>query len=384
MKRLRIAIVACLLFFCSFILGLIFIPGCSKEQPEPDEIKIAAAMPLTGDGAFYGEPQRKAAAMAVEEINNNGGLLGRKLILLAHDDKAQATEAVNLAHMFAANRDIAGVIGHPNSGNAIAASKIYHDHQIPYVATSPTNPTLTQQGFENVFRFAPTDDMQGISGAKFIFDNLKVDSIVVIHDNASYGKGLADGVKRHFESLGGKILLFDAIIAGERDYRSILSKVASLNPKVVFYGGMMPEGAVLVRQAKELGIDSQFVFGDGCFDEKLKGLAGTSCSNVYISFLAPPWEEVPDAEAFVKKYKERHRSVPPFAPYGYDAVLVLAEAIKKANSSRRENIIGALRDPEFEVQGVTGKIKFDKNGQTVGRLFYFYTFDAEGKLALKE
>ena len=360
-------------------LAIVLIVTQTKKGP-----KIAAAMPLTGDGAVYGDPQRRAAELAIEEINKKGGLLGKKISLLAQDDKAQPADAVNIAQFFTSRNDIVGVIGYPNSGNAIPASKIFHSHKMPYMATSPTNPVLTQQGYDNVFRFAPTDDMQGISGAEFIFNRLKIHSVIIIHDNASYGKGLATQVKERFKSLGGKVLLFDALIAGENDYRSILSKAKGYKPEAIFFGGMMPEGSILVRQAKELGLQTKFIFGDGCFDEQFKKLAGTDCRNVYISFLAPPWEAVPTAKEFVEKYKARYGSVPPFAPYGYDAVIVLAEGVKRASSLDHEKIIQALHDPTFVVQGVTGEIKFDKNGQTISRRFYFYTFNEEGKLVLYE
>jgi branched-chain amino acid transport system substrate-binding protein len=366
------------------VMALAIVLIVTQTKKEPKEISIGAAMPLTGEGAVYGEPQRRAAELAVQDINNKGGLLGKRITLDAQDDKAQPADAVNIANLFTSLRDVAGVFGYPNSGSAIPASKIFHSRKMPYVATSPTNPILTQQGFENVFRFAPTDDMQGISAAEFIFNRLKVHSIVIIHDNASYGKGIAMQVKKHFESLGGNVLFSEALITGERDYRSVLLKSKSYKPEAIFYGGMMPEGSILVKQAVELGLDTKFVFGDGCFDEKFRELAGTNCRNVYISFLAPPWEAVPTAKEFVEKYKARYGPVPPFAPYGYDAVIVLAEAIKRANSLAHEKIIQALSDPGFIVQGVTGEIKFDQNGQTTGRRFYFYIFNEQGKLVLYE
>ncbi|MCJ7587393.1 MAG: branched-chain amino acid ABC transporter substrate-binding protein [Candidatus Aminicenantes bacterium] len=366
------------------VVALAILLIVTQTKNEPKEIKIGVILPLTGEGAVYGEPQRRAAELAVEDINNKGGLLGKKVTLLAQDDKAQPADAVNIAHLFTSRNDIIGVIGYPNSGNAIPASKIFHSRKMPYVATSPTNPILTQQGFENVFRFAPTDNMQGISGAEFIFNRLKDHSIVIIHDNASYGKGIATQVKEHFESLGGNVLLSEALIPGERDYRGVLLMAKSYKPEAIFYGGMMPEGSILVRQAEELGLKIVFVFGDGCFDEHFKKLAGTNCRNVYISFLSPPWEAVPTAKEFVQKYKARYGPIPPFAPYGYDAILVLAEGINRAKSLDHEKIIQALRDPGFVVQGVTGEIKFDQNGQTTGRRFYFYTFNEQGKLVLYE
>lgn len=368
-------------FLATVLSVLVVCPlGCKKEEPQAKEIKIGAAMPLSGDGAVYGEPQRRAAQIAVDEINQKGGLLGKKVILLAQDDKAMPTEAVNIAHLFTTTSGVVAVIGYPNSGNAIAASKVLNADEMPYVATSPTNPVLTQQGFRNVFRFAPTDDAQGVSGAQFILHQLKVRAIAIMHDNASYGRGLASQVRDHFQSLGGQVLLFDALQPGEKDYKSILLKSAAFKPEVIFYGGMLPEGVILVRQAEELGIKTKFVFGDGCFDETFKGLASASCENVYISFLAPPWDNVPSASKFAEEYKARYGPVPSFAPYGYDAVTVVAEGIKRVNSTESVKIINAMHDPNFVVQGVTGRIQFGPDGQTPNKQFYFYTFDKQGKL----
>ncbi|MGD8719887.1 MAG: branched-chain amino acid ABC transporter substrate-binding protein [Candidatus Zixiibacteriota bacterium] len=354
--------------------------ACKKKEPET--IKIAIVTPLTGDGAVYGVPQKNAAEIAVNEINENGGLLGRKVELLPYDDKADPKEAVTIANKVVTLPGITGVVGHPNSGNAIPASKIYKESGLPYVVTSATNPEITRQGFENVFRFAPTDDMQGISAARFISETLGVDNVAVIHDNAAYGKGIADNVKQESEKLGLKVVLYDALNPGQKEYRAIIEKLKGVTPAVVFYGGMAPEGAKLVKQAKELGLETTFVMGDGCFDEKLPELAGTDCKNVCVSFLAPPWGEVGSAKGFVEEYKRDFGDVPAFAPYGYDAVKVLAAGISKAESQDHEAIIEALRAPGFSVEGVTGKITFDDNGQTTDRSFYFYTFGDDGRFKL--
>ena len=302
-------------------------------------------------------------------------LLGQKVILDAQDDQANPTLAVNVARYFVSNKNVVGVIGFPNSGNAIAAAKIFNENNMPYVASSPTNPILTQLGYKNVFRFAPTDDMQGISDAEFIHNKLGINHLVILNDNQAYGNGLATQVKNHFEKLGGKILLFDNIVAAQKDYRNILTKVKTLKPKVVFFGGMLEEGAKLVKQAEEIGLKTNFVFGDGCFDEKFKELSGTDCKNVFISFLAPPWDEIPTAKQFVEKYKSKYgHDVPPFAPYGYDAIFVLSEAIEKSKSMNKGEIINQLRQNNFKTDGITGIIEFDENGQSLKKAFYFYGF----------
>lgn len=356
----------------------------ATRHQDPDVIKIAFIAPLTGDGAVYGVPQRNAAQVAVDEINAQGGLLGKKLELVPFDDKASPKEATTIANKICVMKGVVAVVGHPNSGTAIPASKLYNRRGIPFVVTTATNPVITHQGFNNVFRFAPTDDMQGSSAAHFIYHKLSVHKLVIIHDNTAYGKGLAENVKGTFASLGGDVPLYDAIMPGQQEYRGIIAKISEKKPKAVFYGGMMPEGAKLVRQAKELGLDTIFIFGDGCFDEQFRNLSRTDCRNVYISFLAPPWEKLTSANKFCQKYKAQFHSLPAFAPYGYDGIMVVAEAIRRAKSTDAQKLIRALHDPTFSLQGVTGKITFNNRGQTVDRRFYFYTFDTRGQLVLHE
>jgi branched-chain amino acid transport system substrate-binding protein len=367
------------MYLILFVLSLVVF-GCTNNN---DTIKIGAAMPLTGDGATYGVPQRNAMQLAVEEINANGGIIGKKIVIDFQDDKAQTKEAVNIAQRFSLDKNIVAVLGYPNSGNAIAASKVFNQNNIPYIATSPTNPYLTRQGFNNVFRFAPTDSMQGLSIAEFIKNKLHINDLIILHDNGAYGKGLALIVEKCFKETGGNILLFDGIIPGKKDYKTNLLKIKGLNPRCIFYGGMMPEGIILVKQADELNVKTNIVLPDGCYDITFSKQSGTDCKNVYFSFLSPPWEEFSSSKIFTTRYQNKfHESVPPFAPYGFDAVLVLTEAIKIAKSSQRNDIINTLRGKNFQVNGITGKITFDKMGQSVDRRFYFYSFSPEGRLVL--
>jgi branched-chain amino acid transport system substrate-binding protein len=360
-------------------LVVLFI-SCNQRK---ETIKIGFSSPLTGDGAVYGVPQKNAAQLAIDEYNNKGGVLNKKLILIPQDDKAEPKEAVNNANYFVSNSDIVGVIGYPNSGNAIAAAKIFSDKSMPFIASSPTNPVLTELGYHNIFRFAPTDDFQASSSSEFILNKLKINKIAVIHDNEAYGKGIAEGLRKNFTELGGEVGFFDAIQAGNQDFKSILIKVSKSKLNTIFYGGMLREGALLIKQAKELGLKIDFIFGDGCFDNHLEELAGTDCKNVFISFLAPPWEELESSRNFVESY---HRTfnigVAPFAPYGYDAVKVLVEAIKAANSTEKDKILKVLKSSDFKLNGITGEITFDEKGQNHNQRFYFYTFNEDGKLVL--
>ncbi|MBA7523419.1 Leucine-, isoleucine-, valine-, threonine-, and alanine-binding protein [subsurface metagenome] len=370
------------------LISIVIFYGCSSnsnkknDDAEKKVLIIGASLPLTGEGAEYGVPQKNAMELAIDDINNSGGINGLKVKLDAQDDKALPLEAVNITQRFVA-KNIIGVVGYPNSGNAIAASKILYENSIPFVPSSPTNPKLTEQGYNNIFRFVPTDDMQGKTGAEFIFNILNVKSIVIIHDNAAYGKGIALQVEKFYKALGGEILSIETIEAGKNDYRTVLHKISEINVDAIFYGGMTEEGAVLIKQAKELNMDISFIFGDGCFSNKLLELSGTDCKNIYISSLTPIWSDLSTTKEFIKKYESKFgEDLQAFAPYGYDAVLTLCEALRQAKSLEKDEIIKTLGKPNFKVNGVTGEISFGDKGQITDRGFYFYRFNSVGQLIL--
>jgi len=366
------------LFICLFF---VFIPACNEK--EKTDIKIAFIGPFSGDNAVFGVPQKNAALLAVDKINKNGGINGKEIQLITEDDMGDPKAAVSAAQKIVIDKNIVAVVGHPNSGCAIPASKIYNENKILFITSTATNPALTMQGFSNVFRFAPTDDMQGFSIAEFVFNYLNLKNIVLLHDNGAYGKGIERNVKKRYLEIGGNILFEDAINPKSRDFKAILNKIKKIKPEIVFYGGMLPEGTKLVKQSKEINLDTLFVFGDGCYDESFIKLAGTSCENVYISFLAAPVEEMTSAKEFYFEYKERFGDVPSFfTPYAYDAINLIADIIIKSKSISRGDIMKTIQDQSYSFNGITGKIKFNKMGQTTDRSFYFYNFNNKGKLSL--
>jgi ABC-type branched-subunit amino acid transport system substrate-binding protein len=362
-------------YFVLVILAFLFIAGCGRK-----ERVVVAIAPLTGEGAVYGKPQVEAAQMAVDEINAAGGLLGEQIKLIPYDDKKDPKEAVNIAQQVITNDNVVSVIGHPNSATAMAASKVYHQHKYPFIISSATNPKITEQGFDNVFRFVPTDVMQGKSIALFAKNTLGKNKLWIVYSNMEYGKGLAESIRESFAALGGEIKFFDAVQPNAPDYKTILSKLKTLRPDLIAFPAMLPEAAKFIRQMKELKLEAFVLLGDGAFDEQLVSLSSANCANVAVSFMAPPWETLPNAARFVAAFKQKYGSVPPFAPYGYEAMSVLAAAVRKAGSLDREKVLAALRSPDFAVDGITGGIAFDQQGQAKDRLFYFYRFDGKGKL----
>ncbi len=362
-------------YFTFVVLIFLFIAGCGRKEPV-----VIAVAPLSGEGAVYGKPQVEAAQMAVDEMNAAGGLLGEQIRLIPYDDKKDAKEAVSIAQQVVTNKNVVAVLGHPNSSTAMAASKVYHQHKYPFVISSATNPKITEQGFDNVFRFVPTDAMQGKSIAIFARNTLGKNKLWIVYSNMEYGKGLAESIRESFVALGGEIKFFDAVQPNVTDYKTILSKLKTLKPDLIAFPAMLPEAAKFIRQMKELKLEAFVLLGDGAFDEQLVTLSNTNCANVAVSFMAPPWETIPTAQSFVTKFKQKYGTLPPFAPYGYEAMNVLTAAVRKANSFDRDKIISVFRSPEFAVDGITGRITFDDKGQAQDRLFYFYKFNTGGKL----
>lgn len=360
-----------------FLLALLgfFVGGCGKQ-----EIVVIGVAPLSGAGAVYGKPQMDAAAMAVEEINQSGGLLGKQIRFIPYDDKADPREAATIAQQVVTNGDVIAVVGCPNSGTAMAASKVYNQYGYPLIVSSATNPKITEQGFKNVFRFVPTDAMQGRSIALFAKDSLRKNDIWIVYSNMEYGKGLAQSIRDNFLAVGGNVKYFDAVQPDAAEYRSTILKLKKTKPDLIAFPAMLPEAAKFIRQLKEENVTATVLLGDGAFDEQLRPLSGTNCNNVILSFLAPPWESIPTAAAFVRKFKQRYGSLPPFTPYGYETIQVLAAAVRKAASFERDRIIAALRTSGFSVDGIIGRIAFDQNGQAKDSFFYFYKFDSNGKL----
>lgn len=351
----------------SFLLATAFY-GCGKKE---DVIKIGLASPLTGDQAAIGQDLANAAILAIDEANEKGGLLGKKILLVTADDKADPKEAVNVAHRFAIDKSIVAVIGHLNSGCTLPASSVYNEAGLAMITPCATNPKITLQGFKNVFRTCTTDAVQGSAGGEFAVKVLKKNKIVVLHDKTPYGQGLAEEFEKSARNNGAKILLFEGITSRELDYTAILTKVKHLQPELIYFGGMYPEGALLAKQMKGLKIKAKFMAGDGLYAPEYINLAGISSDGTIISFLAPPFEEIPTAKEFLKKFNERYGEIKTYAPYAYDTANIIIEAIKRAGEPDRAKVIEEIRKTK-NYNGVIGLLTYDENGDNLNKNIYFY------------
>lgn len=327
-------------------------------------IKIGHVAPLTGGIAHLGKDNENGARMAVDEINAAGGLdVGGKkykLELLAEDDKADPKEGT-LAAQKLVDAGVVAVVGHLNSGTSIPASKIYADANVVQVSPSATNPKLTEQGFKTTFRVVANDNQQGSVLANYAATEMKAKTIAIVDDRTAYGQGLADVVEKVAKEKGLKVVAREFATDKTTDFNAILTKIRAAKPDVVMYGGMDATAGPMAKQMKQLGIKSKLLAGDGVCSPEFIKLAGDAADILTCSMAGEAVEKLAKGEEFKAKYKAKfNQDVQIYSPYSYDAVYVIADAIKRAGKVDKAAIVAAM--PATNYTGVTGQIAFDEKG----------------------
>jgi branched-chain amino acid transport system substrate-binding protein len=244
---------------------------------------------------------------------------------------------------------------------------------MPMITATSTADDLTLQGYDNVFRVVLRDSDQGPAGAIFAKEKLGARRVAVLDDKTAYGKGLAEAYKNKAVELGMDIVARDAFNVGDKDFSTLVTKLIAAQPDVIFIGGMYPETSLLVKQARPRGFKAVVMSGDGAYVPKLIDIAGDAAEGLIASFIAPPWDETQAAVDFVNKYKAKYgEDVKSYAPLAYDATMILAEAIKRANKADRAAIIAAMHAPDFSYKGIAASYQFDANGDVTTKQPYFY------------
>ncbi|HBR22443.1 MAG TPA: branched chain amino acid ABC transporter substrate-binding protein, partial [Nitrospiraceae bacterium] len=266
MKKLSVLLLA-------LIVSTLIFYGCQKKE---DVIKIGIAGPMTGDQAKMGTDFKNGVTLAVEEWNAKGGVLGKKIEIMVEDDQHEPKQAVSIANKIV-NAGAVGIIGHFNSSCSIPASDVYNRAGIPMISPGSTNPQLTEKRYKGVFRVCGRDDQQGKVGAEFVINELKLKKIAIIHDKTTYGQGLADEFKK-FITGKVEVVYYSGIIQGDKDFKTVLTAMKDKKPELIYFGGIYPEAGLIVRQAKELGINVPLMSGDGTIDPKFIEIAGVKAA----------------------------------------------------------------------------------------------------------
>jgi branched-chain amino acid transport system substrate-binding protein len=353
----------------------------APAAPAPATVKIGHVAPLTGGIAHLGKDNENGARLAVEEINAAGGIDAGgtkiKLELVAEDDKADPKEGT-LAAQKVVDAGVVAVVGHLNSGTSIPASKIYSDAGVTQISPSATNPKLTEQGFKTTFRVVANDNQQGAVLANFAANEMKAKTIAIIDDRTAYGQGLADVVERVAKEKGLKVVAREFTNDKATDFNAILTKVRGAKPDVVMYGGMDATAGPMAKQMKQLGIKAPLLAGDGVCSPEFIKLAGDAAGILSCSMAGEAVEKMAKGADFVAKYKAKfNQDVQVYSPYSYDAVYVIADAIKRAGKADRAAITAAM--PATSYTGVTGTIAFDEKGDIKGGAISMFNVK-DGKL----
>ena len=366
--------------------------ACGKQETPPpgasnnaapvaqaaEVVRIGHVGPLTGGIAHLGKDNENGARLAVEEANARGVEIGGrkvKLELLAEDDQADPKVGTTVAQKLI-DAKVSGVVGHLNSGTTIPASALYEQAGIPMISGSATNPKLTEQGFKHIFRIVGRDDQQGPAVANYLLTEVKPKTVALIDDATAYGEGLANEVEKTLKAAGVQVLPREKGDDKTADWKAVLTKIKGKKPDAVFYGGMDATAGPLLKQARELGIQAPFAFGDGGCTDKMAELAGAAAEGMFCSQAGIPVQAA--NRKFLDAYKARFKIEPIlYGPFTYDAANLLIAAMQKAGSSDPAKYLPTLAD--LRLEGATGHLEFDAKGDRKDAEMTIFTLKA-GKI----
>lgn len=353
-----------------FLLGACGSPKASDSGGSDDAktIKIGGNFELSGAVAAYGEAENEGVKLAVEEINKDGGIDGKKIEYVSKDNKSDNNEAASVAANLTTKDEVVAIVGPATSGATKATLPNLTKAKTPAVTPSGTDDAITvQKGKvqDYIFRSCFQDSFQGIVLAKYADENLKADKAVILGDNSS---DYASGLKKAFkETYKGEIVAEENFTAGDKDFQAMLTKIKDKDFNVIYIPGYYTEAGLIIKQAREMGIEQPIIGADGFGDEKLIETAGASnVKNVYytghFSTKAPATDKVePFVAAFEKKYGKQPSS---FNALAYDSVYMIKQAIEDEGKATSEAINKGLANLK-DFEGVTGKITMDKEHNPV-------------------
>ncbi|WP_303691113.1 ABC transporter substrate-binding protein [Megamonas hypermegale] len=367
------------------MLGSVF-AGCGGEEAaNSNEIKVGANFEITGNVANYGTTARDGFKLAIKEANEAGGIDGKQIVIVEADNKSDPAESANAATKLISDDKVVAIVGPATSGAVQAESQIATENKIPIIAPCATSPDITVENGqvkEFVFRGCFIDPLQSNTMANFAANELKAKTAVIYLDSSTdYSKSLAEVFKNKFEALGGKVVMQEAFVAKDQDFKAALTNIKTANADVIYIPAYYEEVGKIVKQARELGITQPILGTDGWDDTKVVDIAGADAlNNTY--YVTHYIDTDPDVKAFVDSFTKEYGHAPGvFAALGYDAGKMLVDAIKRAGSTDPVAIQKALAETK-DLQVGTGKLTVDENHNLIKNAFIIEMKD--GVKTLKE
>jgi branched-chain amino acid transport system substrate-binding protein len=357
---------AALLGWAFLVAGMLGLTGC---QEKAETVRIGLAGVQTGQDGQIGTPIIFGAQIAIEEWNACGGVLGKMIEPVIRDDEGKPAQAVAVANELV-SQEVAGVIGHFNSGCTLPASEIYHAAKVLQLTPCSTNPQVTERGLGTLFRICGRDDEQTRVAADFVKQKLGVKKVAILHNKTAYGQGFAEYFKKFFEAAGGQVVLFDGVASEELDFRANVTAIRASGAQALYWAGMYGQAGPLFNQVRQAGLDIPFISGEGSIVTELIQTIGPNPKGVYLTF-GQDYRNSPAAQEFLKVYRARYGEEGPYAVYGYDAAQVLLRAIQTAGTTEATAVAKALREGKFET--TLGTAEFDAKGDVKRSQFILWT-----------
>ncbi|WP_291425795.1 branched-chain amino acid ABC transporter substrate-binding protein [Deinococcus sp.] len=339
-------------------------------------VKIATITPLSGQNSNLGIQIKNSVQLAVNEMKPEFAKLGMNLSLVGYDDQGDPATGTAQARRVAADKTVLGVIGALQSGVSIPASAALAPSHVVMISPSNTAGKVTDRGLKNMNRVCARDDAQGPAGGDFVVKNLKAKKVYVLNDKTPYGQGLADEAEKTMKAAGATIVQSEGIDSAERDFTALITKIQTLKPDALYFGGIYGQAGPLAKQLRDKGVTIPLVGGDGFDSDDMIKLADTGANNIFFTTVAPPLDAAPTAKALAASYQKTFGSeIQGFGIMSYDAAKVVLQGMlnaARANGNKaptRAQVETSVRSGTFK-NLVTGEVAFDRNGDRKSAKMY--------------
>jgi branched-chain amino acid transport system substrate-binding protein len=348
----------------------LLLAGTAQAQ----DMVIGVAGPMTGQYASFGQQLKNGAEQAVADLNAQGGVLGKKIRLEVGDDACDPKQARAVAEKFVGMK-VPFVAGHFCSSSSIPASDAYMEGNVLQITPASTNPQFTERKLWNTFRTCGRDDQQGLVAGNYIAKNYKGKNIAILHDKSTYGKGLADEMKKSLNKAGAKEKMYEAYTQGDKDFNALVSKMKAANIDVVYVGGYHTEAGLLLRQMRDQGMKTQLISGDALVTNEFWSITGPAGAGVLMTFSPDP-RKMATAAAVVKKFKDKNIDPEGYTLYTYAAIQIWAQAAEKLKTTDPKKIAAEMKKGSW--QTVLGPLSYDGKGDVKASNYVFYVWKPDG------
>lgn len=344
------------------------------------ELVIAVVGPLSGQGAKFGEQQQRAVELAAQHFNSKGIKSLPRLKIVNFDDGCDPNQAKKAAESVV-EAGIQYVVGHLCSGATLAGLELYAKHGVVVITPGSTNPAITENGYEKVFRSIGRDDQQGKVAARYISDVVKARRLAIVDDGRAYGQGLAKEVASHI-SESTTIVLQDSVKPEKQDYSSLVSSLKKNAVDFVYFGGMHEEMGRLMREARSQQLNVQFMGGDSAASNDINEISGGAADGMLVTL---PSDFSSDKKNATLKQQLQEQDIDPTSPYtftSYTALYLLAEGIKVASSTNVDDVASALRSQQYATP--IGTVAYDNKGDVKDFRFSIFRWNSTGENKLMQ